>query len=212
MHVGKALRVRVTITKCRTQFLQRIRPQSREHQEAADFQHAMTLGQGGNGIVEPVQQQVGPCQRGGTGCQRQMGSISRQTQGIAFPAQTQPTLPASPFRAPCGQHGRRQIDADQISFWVALTQRRETAATAATEVENALWLEIDVIQPLQHAVVDFPGEKIVLAVGGCYPGKTSTDLLSIDEASAQIAFIPRLANKASSRSISGLPVVSRKSP
>ncbi|MPN26640.1 hypothetical protein SDC9_174065 [bioreactor metagenome] len=82
VHVGKTLGVGITVTECRTQLLERIRTQRREHQQSADLQNPVRLGQCRNRIIQPVQQEIGPDQRGRTGGQRKMGGICRETPGV----------------------------------------------------------------------------------------------------------------------------------
>eukprot|EP00825_Cyclidium_porcatum_P037261 TRINITY_DN4078_c0_g1_i16.p1 TRINITY_DN4078_c0_g1~~TRINITY_DN4078_c0_g1_i16.p1 ORF type:complete len:201 (+),score=9.95 TRINITY_DN4078_c0_g1_i16:148-750(+) len=154
---------------------------------------------------------------GGSADQRQVGRIGRQTQRIAIPAETQPALPSGPRRTPGREHGRRNIQPDQFSVGIACRQTGKTAATTATQIENPFGLQSDVIKALLHSAIDFADEKITFAIGRRNAGEASTDLLPVDETRIQIcwtqmALTPRRANSASSRSISGLPVVNRKSP
>ena len=138
--------------------------------------------------------------------------IRRQALRAGRLAQPQPALPAGTGRSLDGQHGWRKVQAIESGLRIARLQRVETAATTAPQIDDPLRLYPDVIEALLHPAIDFAGEEIALMIASRDPGKTPTDLLAVDEPRTQTAFTPRRANKRSSRSTSGLPVVSRRSP
>src|SRR5574343_1638847 len=110
-----------------------------------------------------------------------MGGIGRQAQWFAIAANTQPALPGGTRCATGPEHGRGNIQTDQIGIGIAGCQRGETAAPATAQVENPFGLQGDVIETFLHAAIDFTDEKITLAISRRNAGETSTDLLPVDK-------------------------------
>ena len=141
-------------------------PRGGEHQHAADLQGPVDLLQGRQGVVEPLQHQVGPSQRDAAACQGQGGGVGANEIRCGRLAKTHQALEQTFFAARLGEHGWGTVDRDARNAGVALRESRQVGTGAAAQVEDALRLDADVVEAFAHAPGDFPGQGVDAGVTG----------------------------------------------
>ncbi len=173
----------------------------------------MSLGQRRDRVIQPVQQQDWTKPWRPSGQPGEVGPRRQPDRAHRNACQR----PASAARLPFAAGWRPAWRAPDQDRSVLLRDSGQSVQKScrhdcSPDQEYPPGLQIDVIQALLHAAINFPGEEITVGVSRRYAGETLTDQLPVNESGTQTAVMPRRANRASLRSISGLPVVSRKSP
>src|SRR5258708_10690853 len=139
----------------RFEFLQRVGPVAREHQEAAGDEHAVNLAQRRQRIARPGKRKIRPHHIDAGRAKGQPRKIRAQRKppgaGHEAPAALEKSL--LPFRL--AEYSGRKVHAQKIGLGVAPAQQFQAVSHDAHGVEQAMGRAGDVIEPLQHAPLDF---------------------------------------------------------
>jgi hypothetical protein len=90
----------------------------------------------------------------------EVGAASvRQTERIGTRANAQPALPGCSCRPAGGQHGGRQIKTDQVLLPGIAGSQQKSCDHDCSPDQYPPGLQIDVIQALPHAAINFRAKK-----------------------------------------------------
>ena len=159
VHVEEGMNVRQRVDESRAQLLQRVGPVGREHQQAADREHAMPLADRRAEIRRPGEREVRPDHPARAACQRERGDVPTDDVLARAAEPSAAALGERPRFARALEAPERGVDERELGAGIALAQHGAPRRPAA-DVQDPRGACLTKARRSRHPALDLARDRV----------------------------------------------------